>query len=201
MKVLCCESCSSGQRLAAPTEWGVGGRRAANPAEERAAPPSASCFSYSPEPWKLYLLDLKQSRVLQPGSKPSRSFRPSPNILFMRGTPSPAQRQTAVQENSGCGRAAPCSPASGPPCPCPAGSSPPRTAPYSGSGPPSPQSSGRASSSCCVLSAGPRRGAWPGRTRVVVWRPSLERRPSAWLEGTERADHWLETDGKALKIA
>lgn len=125
----------------------------------------------------------------------------------MRGTLSPAQRQTAVQENSGCGRAAPCSPASGPPCPCPAGSSPPRIAPCSGFGPPSLQSSGRASSSCCVLSTGPRRGAWPGMTRVVVWtnpghlRPSRLLCPSsAWLEGTELADHWLQTDSKALTI-
>lgn len=31
----------------------VGGWRAANPAEESAAPPSASSFSYSPESWKL----------------------------------------------------------------------------------------------------------------------------------------------------
>ena len=176
MKVLCCESCSSGQRLAAPTErGGVGGRR--------------SAFSFGNS-----VVDLKQRR--DPGCKPSRSLT-LVQTLFRRGTPSPAQRPTAVQGNSGCGRAARCSPASVPRCPCPAGSSPPRTAPRPGSGPPARQSSGPASSSCCVLSTGPRRGAWPGRRRAAVWTHPGPRRAS--LGGAEWAARCLETDGKGFK--
>lgn len=127
-------------------------------------------------------------------------------LIFKTRTPSPAQTLTVVQENSECGRAALCSPVSGPLCPCPGGSSPPRTEPYSGFVPSSLQSSGPASSSCCDLSTGPRRGAWPGMTLVVVWttpprlRPCLVLCPcpasSVWLEW---ADHWLETGAKVLK--